>query len=657
MKLWQKDTPISDAVERFTAGNDREMDLYLARYDVLGSLAHLEMLGKVGLILPEEVVLLRSELRRIYHSIGAGKFELEAGVEDVHSQVELLLTRACGEAGKKIHTGRSRNDQVLTDLKLFFRAEIASIAGTAHAFFDQLQQLSEQYRDVPLPGYTHFQVAMPSSFGLWFGAYSESLVDDLYSLQAAWRLANKNPLGSAAGYGSSFPLNRDLTTELLGFDAPHVNAIAAQMARGKTERVVAQALANLAATLGKLAYDACLFMSQNFGFIGFPDELTTGSSIMPHKKNPDVFELVRARCNALQALPNEIAFITGNLPSGYHRDFQLLKEKLFPAFGILRDCFEMSGLMLQHIRVRTDILDDPRYRYIFTVEEVNRLVQAGVPFRDAYKQVGLSVEQGTFEVGARLPHTHLGSIGNLGTARIAEAMEAVWKGFGVEKVRAAEAFLSEGLHPDMDKSKMAVEVFDKRANDYQAKFMDLDLYHDTFDIFCNNITKENPDILELACGPGNITKYLLKKRPDFKILGTDLAPNMIDLAKINNPSAIFQLMDCRDIDKIDKKYDAIMCGFGLPYLSKEESIKLISDACKLLNAHGVLYLSTMEDDYSKSGLQRSSYGDEAYIHYHQADYLTKALQENSFRIIDIQRKDYPTTNETKITDLVIIAVK
>lgn len=450
MKLWQKETPPAEAVERFTAGKDREMDLYLAPYDVLGSMAHLEMLRQVGLATADEVVLLRDELRRIYAEILAGKFELEPGVEDVHSQVELLLTRAHGEAGKKIHTGRSRNDQVLTDLKLFFRAQIAALATGVRALFEQLQQLSEQYHDVPMPGYTHFQVAMPSSFGLWFGAYAETLVDDLYSLQAAWRLVNKNPLGSAAGYGSSFPLDRDLTTRLLGFDAPHVNAIAAQMSRGKTERVVAQALANLAATLAKLAYDACLFMSQNFGFISFPDELTTGSSIMPHKKNPDVFELVRARCNALQALPNEIALITGNLPSGYHRDFQLLKEKLFPAFGALRDCFDMTGLMLQNIRVRTGILEDPRYRYIFTVEEVNRLVQAGLPFRDAYKQIGHAVEQGRFEAGAPLPHTHLGSTGNLGTARIMAAMEAVWAGFEIEKVLAAERALTglEATPPD-----------------------------------------------------------------------------------------------------------------------------------------------------------------------------------------------------------------
>lgn len=442
MKLWQKEGTLSEAVERFTTGNDREMDLYLARYDVLGSLAHLEMLGEVDLIDAADVELLRSELRRIYAAVLAGQFELESGVEDVHSQVELLLTRACGEAGKRIHTGRSRNDQVLTDLKLFFRTEINELAGTVRTFFEQLQGLSEQYRNVPLPGYTHFQVAMPSSFGLWLGAYAESLLEDMFSLQAAWRLANRNPLGSAAGYGSSFPLDRDLTTRLLGFEAPHVNAIAAQMARGKTERVVAQALANLAATLGKLAYDACLYLSQNFGFIAFPDELTTGSSIMPHKKNPDVFELVRARCNALQALPNEIALITSNLPSGYHRDFQLLKEKLFPAFSVLRDCFDMAGLMLRHMEVRTDILDDPRYRYIFTVEEVNRLVQSGVPFRDAYRQVGQAVEQETFQSGERLPHTHLGSTGNLGTARIAAAMEELWKGFGFEQVTEAERRLS-----------------------------------------------------------------------------------------------------------------------------------------------------------------------------------------------------------------------
>ena len=432
-------------MERFTAGNDRAMDLYLARFDVLGSLAHLDMLGRTGLLGADELPPLRRELRRMYDAALAGQFVLEEGVEDVHSQVELLLTRACGDAGKKIHTGRSRNDQVLVDLKLFFRAEIAGVAHTVRAFFELLQHLSERYKDEGLPGYTHFQVAMPSSFGLWLGAYAESLVEDLLSLQAAYRLANKNPLGSAAGYGSSFPLDRDLTTALLGFEAPHVNAIAAQLARGKTERAVAQALANLAATLSKLAYDACLFMSQNFGFIQFPDHLTTGSSIMPHKKNPDVFELVRARCNALQALPNEIALVTSNLPSGYHRDFQLLKEKLFPAFGTLRDCFDMMGLMLSNMQVRAGILDDPQYRLVFTVEEVNRLVQSGVPFRDAYKQVGRSVEDDSFVAGEPLPHTHLGSIGHLGTARIAAAMEALWEDFGFAVVEAAEArLLAEG---------------------------------------------------------------------------------------------------------------------------------------------------------------------------------------------------------------------
>lgn len=443
-KLWQKTGSMHSAVEQFTTGKDREMDLFLAPFDVLGSLAHLEMLGHVGLLEPAEVETLRSALRTIYAEIQAGRFELEPGIEDVHSQVELLLTRTCGDAGKKIHTGRSRNDQVLTDLKLFFRASIIALAGEVRALFDLLQRRSEELKEVAMPGYTHFQVAMPSSFGLWLGAFAESLVDDLYSLQAAWRLANKNPLGSAAGYGSSFPLDRELTTRLLGFDAPHVNAMAAQAARGKTERVVAQALANLAATLGKLSYDACLFLSQNFGFISFPDELTTGSSIMPHKKNPDVFELVRARCNTLLALPNEIALLTSNLPSGYHRDFQLLKERLFPAFDELRECLAMLGLMLEHMRVNTAILADPKYRYLFTVEAVNQLVQEGLPFRDAYRQVGQAVEDGTFSPPPPLPHTHLGSTGNLGTAQIAAEMDAVWAGFGFAKVEAAERGLVGG---------------------------------------------------------------------------------------------------------------------------------------------------------------------------------------------------------------------
>ncbi len=438
MKLWQKESTTAHAVERFTTGKDREMDLQLARYDVLGSLAHLEMLGQVGLLEAAEVTMLRQQLQHIFRAIKNGDFVLEDGVEDVHSQVELLLTRACGDAGKRIHTGRSRNDQVLTDLKLFFRAEIQALTKAVHTFFDLLLRQSEANRDVALPGYTHFQIAMPSSVGLWLAAYAESLLDDVLALHGTWQVVNKNPLGSAAGYGSSFPLDRDLTTQLLGFDAPHINAIAAQMSRGKTERLVAQSLANVAATLGKLACDGCLFMSQNFGFISFPDQLTTGSSIMPHKKNPDVFELVRAHCNSLQALPNEIALMTSNLPSGYHRDFQLLKEKLFPAFQILRDCLDMLGLMVDNMQVNLHILDDDRYRFLFTVEEVNRLVMNGLPFREAYQEVGLAVENGTFKPGERLPHTHLGSIGNLGNDRIRAAMETALATFDFKKIAAAE---------------------------------------------------------------------------------------------------------------------------------------------------------------------------------------------------------------------------
>ncbi|MCC6412961.1 MAG: argininosuccinate lyase [Saprospiraceae bacterium] len=441
MKLWQKNQAPAEAVERFTSGRDRDMDHYLAPFDVLGSLAHLDMLKKVGLVEMDEAITLSAELRRIHADILAGRFVLEPGVEDVHSQVELQLTRACGDAGKKIHTGRSRNDQVLTDLKLFFRAEIMALLTDVEAFVQLLLAQSERYRDVRLPGYTHFQVAMPSSFGLWFGAYAESLTEDLFSLHGAWRLVNKNPLGSAAGYGSSFPLDRDHTTRLLGFDAPHVNSVAAQMSRGKTERAVAQAMGNVAATLGKLASDGCLFMSQNFGFIRFPDELTTGSSIMPHKKNPDVFELVRANSNALVALPNELAMIATNLPSGYHRDFQLMKEKLFPAFGVLRDCIGMLSLMMSEIQVNQNILDDERYRYLYTVEEVNRLVISGMPFREAYKRVGEAVENGTFKSEGELPHTHLGSLGNPGNERIEAALKEIVGMFGVEKVREAEAAL------------------------------------------------------------------------------------------------------------------------------------------------------------------------------------------------------------------------
>ncbi len=423
MKLWQKNTSTAAAVEKFTAGNDREMDILLARFDALGSLAHLEMLKSVSLVSMADADLLRRALYEILQEIETGNFELEPGVEDIHSQIELLLTRRCGDAGKKIHTGRSRNDQVLTDLKLFFRHEIEKTAQSVAQFSRLLLEKSELHRDVLLPGYTHFQVAMPSSFGLWLAGFAESLAEDLFILQAAHRIVNRNPLGSAAGYGSSFPLDRDLTTQLLGFDAPQVNSVAAQLGRGKTERVVAQGLAGVAATLAKFCADCCLFMSQNYGFIHFPDELTTGSSIMPHKKNPDVFEIARARCNRLQALPNEISLICANLPSGYHRDFQILKESIFPAFQILRDCLEMLGLMVENMEVRRDILKDEKYRYLFTVEEVNRLVLSGLPFREAYKKVGEAVENGTFSPGEMLPHTHLGSIGNLGNERIFKFLE------------------------------------------------------------------------------------------------------------------------------------------------------------------------------------------------------------------------------------------
>ncbi len=447
MKLWQQSTASSawtEAVQAFTTGLDREMDLMLAPYDVLGSLAHLAMLEQVGLVSTTEALALKRALQAIYQEIAAGQFELEPGAEDVHSQIEMLLTRRVGEAGKKIHTGRSRNDQVLVDLKLLFRAEIAQMVAKVKMLFDQLLAKSAAHAQDLMPGYTHFQVAMPSSVGLWLGAYAEGLSEDLFSMQAAFRLVQKNPLGSAAGYGSSFPLDRDLTTALLGFEAPHVNSVAAQMARGKTERALAQAMGNLAATLGKFSADCCLFMGQNFGFIAFPDALTTGSSIMPHKKNPDVFEIARARCNSLQALPNEIALITSNLPSGYHRDFQVLKEKLFPAFQVLKDCLDMIGLMVENMQVKQDILADARYRYVFTVESVNQLVLSGMPFREAYHQVSQQVTAGTYEPAPMLPHTHLGSIGNLGNDRIAAGMEAVLGGFGFERVLAAEQGLLGG---------------------------------------------------------------------------------------------------------------------------------------------------------------------------------------------------------------------
>ncbi|WP_160711932.1 argininosuccinate lyase [Chitinophaga solisilvae] len=437
MKLWQKDKASLDAVEKFTVGKDREMDAFLAPFDVLGSMAHITMLQSIGLLEAAELKVLKQELKNIYQEIQAGDFVLEDGVEDIHSQVELLLTRRLGEVGKKIHSGRSRNDQVLVDLKLFLRHELQEMVFAVKALFDLLQQKSEAYKNHLIPGYTHLQIAMPSSFGLWFGAYAESLVDDLTVLQGAYHVVNKNPLGSAAGYGSSFPLDRELTTRLLGFDTLNYNVVYAQMGRGKTEKIVSFALAGIAATIAKMAMDACLFMNQNFGFISFPDELTTGSSIMPHKKNPDVWELIRSHGNKLQALPNEIAMMITNLPSGYHRDLQLLKENLFPAFSTLKDCINMSRLMLENIRIRENILDDEKYQYLFSVEVVNNLVLQGTPFREAYKQVGMDIENGTFSPSRTVAHTHAGSIGNLCTAQIADQMERVIKGFPFEKVEKA----------------------------------------------------------------------------------------------------------------------------------------------------------------------------------------------------------------------------
>lgn len=422
MKLWQKDKTSLHAVEKFTIGNDAAMDLFLARFDVLGSLAHSQMLQSIGLLTQEELSLISNELKSIYKKIEAGEFKVEEGVEDIHSQVEVALTKKLGDVGKKIHSGRSRNDQVLVDLKLYLRYEIQEIVNEVKNLFDLLLTQSEKYKNHLLPGYTHLQLAMPSSFGLWFGAYAESLTDDVVTLQAAYKVVNKNPLGSGAGYGSSFPLNRKLTTELLGFDDLHYNVVYAQMSRGKTERIVATALANVASTLSKLSMDACLFMNQNFGFISFPDELTTGSSIMPHKKNPDVFELIRARCNQMAALPNDIALMTTNLPSGYHRDLQLIKEMLFPSIQHLKDCLKMMHLMLSNISVKENILNDEKYTFLFSVEEVNKLVLSGMPFRDAYKKVGLDIENGQYAHQTSLHHTHEGSIGNLCNEKIEAAM-------------------------------------------------------------------------------------------------------------------------------------------------------------------------------------------------------------------------------------------
>ncbi|MDQ3290912.1 MAG: argininosuccinate lyase [Bacteroidota bacterium] len=437
MKLWQKNTATKEEVEKFTVGRDRELDVLLAEFDVLGSLAHTQMLASIGLLETSELELLQKELKVIYREIKAGDFTIEPGVEDVHSQVELLLTKRLGEAGKKIHSGRSRNDQVLLDLKLFIRSEIEKTVLASQALFEQLLTLSEEHKDKLLPGYTHLQIAMPSSFGLWFGAYAESLVDDLLMLQAAYRISNKNPLGSAAGYGSSFPLNRQLTTDLLGFDSLNYNVVYAQMGRGKTERNVASSLASLAGTLGKMAMDICLYLNQNFSFLSLPDNLTTGSSIMPHKKNPDVFEIMRAKCNKLQGLPNEIALIITNLPSGYHRDLQLVKESFLPAFQELQSCLQMATYMLQNLIVKENILNDEKYKYLFSVEVVNNEVLKGVPFREAYRNIGLAIEEGNFDPPREVHHTHEGSIGNLKNDQIREMMNQTLAGFNFEKVQNA----------------------------------------------------------------------------------------------------------------------------------------------------------------------------------------------------------------------------
>jgi len=436
-KLWEKDFEINKDIERFTVGRDREMDLYLAKYDVLGSMAHIIMLQSIGLLEKDELKLLLAELREIYAVCGRGEFVIEEGVEDVHSQVELMLTRKLGDIGKKIHSGRSRNDQVLVDLKLFIRNELKDIVESTKTLFDELIGKSNLYKDVLMPGYTHLQIAMPSSFGLWFGAYAESLADDMLFLQAAYRMTNRNPLGSAAGYGSSFPLNRQMTTDLLGFDTMDYNVVYAQMGRGKTERNVAFAMATVAGTVAKMAFDACMFNSQNFSFVRLPKECTTGSSIMPHKKNPDVFELIRAKCNKLQGLPQQIVLIMNNLPVGYFRDLQIIKEVFLPAFGELKDCLRMAAYIISRMEVNRHILDNPMYDPMFSVEEVNRLAAAGMPFRDAYKKVGLDIEAGTFKADKNIHHTHEGSAGNLCNDRIEGLMNEIMAGFHFERVENA----------------------------------------------------------------------------------------------------------------------------------------------------------------------------------------------------------------------------
>ena len=436
--MWTKNVSMTKEIEKFTVGRDREMDLYLAKYDVLGSMAHITMLQSIDLLTADELKVLLKELKTIYQQAEKGEFVIEEGVEDVHSQVEMLLTRKLGDIGKKIHSGRSRNDQVLVDLKLFIRDQIKEIAGLVKSLFDELITQSERYKNVLMPGYTHLQVAMPSSFGLWFGAYAEGLVDDMQYLQAAWKITNRNPLGSAAGYGSSFPLNRQMTTDLLGFDSMDYNVVYAQMGRGKTERNVAFSMASIAGTLAKLAFDACMFNSQNFGFVRLPADCTTGSSIMPHKKNPDVFELTRAKCNKLQSLPVTVTMIMNNLPVGYFRDLQIIKEVFLPAFQELKDCLQMTTYIMNEIKVNDHILDDDRYSLIFSVEEVNRLAREGMPFRDAYKKVGLDIEAGRFTPRKEVHHTHEGSIGNLCNDRIARLMEQVVEGFNFSTMEQAE---------------------------------------------------------------------------------------------------------------------------------------------------------------------------------------------------------------------------
>ena len=437
-KLWEKGFEVNKEIERFTVGRDREMDMYLAKYDVLGSMAHITMLESIGLLEKDELKKLLAELKNIYHTCEEGKFVIEDDVEDVHSQVELMLTRKLGDLGKKIHSGRSRNDQVLVDLKLFTRHELMEVADEEKSLFDELIQKSNEYKDVLMPGYTHLQIAMPSSFGLWFGAYAESLADDMLFLQAAYKMTNRNPLGSAAGYGSSFPLNRTMTTALLGFDSMDYNVVYAQMGRGKMERNVAFALASVAGTLAKMAFDACLFNCQNFGFVHLPKECTTGSSIMPHKKNPDVFELIRAKSNKIQSLPQQIMLIMNNLPVGYFRDLQIIKEVFLPAFNELKDCLRMAAYIINKMEVNKHILDNPMYDPIFSVEEVNRLAAAGMPFRDAYKKVGMEIEAGTFKADHHIHHTHEGSIGNLCNDRIQELMDKTLDGFHFERVEEAE---------------------------------------------------------------------------------------------------------------------------------------------------------------------------------------------------------------------------